>query len=87
MMENEWDENVNDDDNDGDDDVDLEKNLISAGGKPVASGSVGADVGSLGMAALIQTAHCTTGNAQAPTRYCTTSPDTDCTTCYCTSTS
>ena len=76
MMENEWDENVNDDDNDGDDDVDLEKNLISAGGKPVASGSVGADVGSLGMAALIQTAHCTTGNAQAPTSYCTTSPET-----------
>ena len=46
--------NANDNDNGGDDDdVDLEKNLISAGGKPVASGSVGADVGSVGMAALI----------------------------------
>ena len=57
MMENnndhyECDDNVNDAD-DGDDDVDLEKNLISPGGKPVASGSVGADVGSVGMAALI----------------------------------
>lgn len=48
----ECDDNVNDAD-DGDDDVDLEKNLISPGGKPVASGSVGADVGSVGMAALI----------------------------------
>ena len=49
------------DDGGDDDDVDLEKNLISAGGKPVASGSVGADVGSVGMAALILTA---TGTAQ-----------------------
>ena len=49
------DDDGGDDDDDGgdDDDVDLEKNLISAGGKPVASGSVGADVGSVGMAALI----------------------------------
>ena len=50
--------------------VDLEKTLISAGGKPVASGSVGADVGSVGMAALILT------DMYWHNWYCTNRPDT-----------